>query len=383
MSGDVSGALTRLVAPMREHLRRLDGDLGAATEAGRALGDAGRTLDRLRDQAGQAVRSTLSQWYGDRSGEFGERSEAFAKALRTLAENLAAMENVTREAIATVESGRRDIDSVIKSFIDRATPELAAAVADDGRWTQVLGRLHTTASERATETAARLAAVKSGLDDAAGRLAALERVDSGLLEALGAPIGSRGPGAVSVQGATVTAPEGSPEGEASGGGSGGGGHVGADGGGGGGGSAAKPRLPVAIPPQPGSGVDINLPGGATVQAPNEQAAAAVRKALSALGTPYVWAASNPPKGTDCSGLTMWSYADAGLTLPRHSAAQAVGAEVASADQLLPGDLIVWKGHVAMCIGNGQLIEAGDPVQTGPIRTTNSGMPFIGFYRPTG
>lgn len=383
MSGDVSGALTRLVAPMREHLRGLDGDLGAATAAGCALGAAGRTLDGLRDQADQAARSTLSQWYGGRSGEFGERSGALGKALTTLAESLTAVENVTREATATVESGRRDINSVIKSFIDRATPELAAAVADDGRWTQVLGRLHTTASERATETAARLAAVKSGLDDAAGRLAALERVDSGLLETLGAPIGSRGPGVVSAQGATVTAPEGFHAGEASGGGSGGGGHAGGDGGGGGGGSAAKPHLPVAIPPQPGSGVDVNLPGGATVQAPNEQAAAAVRKALSALGTPYVWAASNPPKGTDCSGLTMWSYADAGLTLPRHSAAQAVGAEVASADQLLPGDLIVWKGHVAMCIGDGQLIEAGDPVQTGPIRTTNSGMPFIGFYRPTG
>jgi cell wall-associated NlpC family hydrolase len=52
-------------------------------------------------------------------------------------------------------------------------------------------------------------------------------------------------------------------------------------------------------------------------------------------------------------------------------------------QLLPGDLVVWQGHVAMVIGNGQMIEAGDPVQINPIRTSNIGMPFMGFYRPTG
>lgn len=37
----------------------------------------------------------------------------------------------------------------------------------------------------------------------------------------------------------------------------------------------------------------------------------------------------------------------------------------------------------MYIGNGQIVEAGDPVQVGPLRTTNAGMPFVGFYRPTG
>ncbi|WP_415830351.1 C40 family peptidase, partial [Kibdelosporangium persicum] len=144
-----------------------------------------------------------------------------------------------------------------------------------------------------------------------------------------------------------------------------------------------PNLPVAVPPQPGSGVGINLPGGASVEAPNEIAAAAVRNALTALGTPYVWGASNPPSGTDCSGLTSWAYAGAGMEIPRHSSAQAIGASVPDQSQLLPGDLVVWKGHVAMVIGDGQMIEAGDPVQINPIRTSNIGMPFMGFYRPTG
>jgi len=43
---------------------------------------------------------------------------------------------------------------------------------------------------------------------------------------------------------------------------------------------------------------------------------------------------------------------------------------------------VWSGHVAMVIGNGQIVEAGDPVQVGNLRTSNSGMEFYGFYRPT-
>jgi len=166
-------------------------------------------------------------------------------------------------------------------------------------------------------------------------------------------------------------------------GSSGGGSDGGGGAAGGGGSVSKPRLPVAIPPQPGTGVDVNLPDGSTVKAPNETAAKAVRAALSNLGVPYVWGGTKPGVGLDCSGLTMTSYGEAGLEIPRIANTQTVGAEVPSQADLLPGDLVVWSGHVAMVIGNGQMVEAGDPVQVGPIRTTNAGQSFIGFYRPTG
>jgi cell wall-associated NlpC family hydrolase len=118
-------------------------------------------------------------------------------------------------------------------------------------------------------------------------------------------------------------------------------------------------------------------------APNETAAKAVRAALSQLGVPYVWGGTAPGTGLDCSGLTQYAYGEAGLEIPRTSREQDIGAEVPSADQLLPGDLICWEGHVAMYIGNGQMVEAGDPVQVSELRTTNSGMPFVGFYRPTG
>lgn len=170
---------------------------------------------------------------------------------------------------------------------------------------------------------------------------------------------------------------------ATGGGGGGGGAAAGGAIGGGGGAVTKPRLPVAIPPQPGTGVKINLPNGSTVEAPNETAAKAVRAAISQLGVPYVWGGTSRGVGLDCSGLTMTSYGEAGLEIPRLAQEQTVGAEVPSQDQLLPGDLVVWSGHVAMVVGDGLMIEAGDPVSINPIRTTNAGQQFIGFYRPTG
>lgn len=121
--------------------------------------------------------------------------------------------------------------------------------------------------------------------------------------------------------------------------------------------------------------------GETTAAPTPEAAAAVDAATSALGTPYVWGGTTPGEGFDCSGLTQWAYAQAGVDIPRTADQQAVGAQV-SADDLAPGDLVVWDGHVAMITGDGQMIEAGDPVQISPVRTENIGMNFLGFHRPT-
>jgi len=131
----------------------------------------------------------------------------------------------------------------------------------------------------------------------------------------------------------------------------------------------------------GSGVAVRLPDGSTVAAPNRVAAEAVRHALTQLGVPYDWGGTTPGVGLDCSGLTQWAYHEAGLNLPRLAQEQDIGAAV-SANALLPGDLAVWDGHVAMVVGDGMMIEAGDPVQLSPIRTTNLGQGFQGFWRPT-
>jgi peptidoglycan DL-endopeptidase CwlO len=92
------------------------------------------------------------------------------------------------------------------------------------------------------------------------------------------------------------------------------------------------------------------------------AAAAVQAALSRRGAPYVSGAEGPG-AFDCSGLMLWSYAQAGVSLPRVSQAQAgVGTRVPSLAQALPGDLIIYYGgsHVGMYIGNGLVVHAPRP-----------------------
>jgi len=131
----------------------------------------------------------------------------------------------------------------------------------------------------------------------------------------------------------------------------------------------------------GDGVSVRLPDGTTATAPNAVAASAVRHALTQLGVPYDWGGTTPGVGLDCSGLTQWAYSEAGLNIPRLAQDQDIGAPVA-AGNLRPGDLAVWDGHVAMIVGSGQMIEAGDPVKLSPIRTDNAGQGFQGFWRPT-
>ncbi|MCX5557034.1 NlpC/P60 family protein [Streptomyces sp. NBC_00038] len=102
-----------------------------------------------------------------------------------------------------------------------------------------------------------------------------------------------------------------------------------------------------------------------------RAAAAVAAARSALGRPYVWG-SNGPGGFDCSGLMQWSYGQAGVGLPRTSQAQRNAGRQVPLAQAQPGDLVAYRddaSHIAMYMGNGQVIHApypGAPVRYDPV-----------------
>jgi cell wall-associated NlpC family hydrolase len=96
-------------------------------------------------------------------------------------------------------------------------------------------------------------------------------------------------------------------------------------------------------------------------------AAAVQAAMSQLGKPYSWGAAGPDS-YDCSGLTMWAWAHAGVSLPHQSAEQQGYGTPVSVGQLQPGDLVFFGSpayHVGIYIGNGQMVHApttGDVVK---------------------
>ena len=80
-------------------------------------------------------------------------------------------------------------------------------------------------------------------------------------------------------------------------------------------------------------------------------------ALQFVGNPYVWGGTSLTKGADCSGFTQSVYRHFGVPIPRTSAEQANFGEEIAYEDMEPGDLICYAGHVSMYIGNGQIVHA--------------------------
>lgn len=125
---------------------------------------------------------------------------------------------------------------------------------------------------------------------------------------------------------------------------------------------------AVLPQADGSGDSAPAAGAAnapTGDAASPKAMIAIQAALSKLGMPYRYGATGP-NVFDCSGLTSWAWAQAGVSLPRTSSGQA-SLPVVPLSELQPGDLITYYSpthHVALYIGNGQIIHAsteGKPV----------------------
>ncbi|GAY08537.1 secreted transglycosylase [Pseudonocardia sp. N23] len=175
--------------------------------------------------------------------------------------------------------------------------------------------------------------------------------------------------------------------------------------------AVLPVLPLPLPPAtaphlalPGSlPVTLGLtpahpvadaeqaPADFTSALPDDRAAVAIRTAMAQIGLPYQWGGNGPTagdEGFDCSGLTTFAYAAAGVSLPRTAATQyAAGPHVPAGAPLQPGDLVFYGTpgavhHVGMYIGDGRMANAptfGKPVQTAYYRW--NGDDYLGATRP--
>ncbi|MFH9348476.1 NlpC/P60 family protein [Kitasatospora sp. NPDC017646] len=102
----------------------------------------------------------------------------------------------------------------------------------------------------------------------------------------------------------------------------------------------------------------------TIAPGSSHGAAALAAAATKVGSPYVWGATGPGS-FDCSGLMVWAFNQAGVSLPRTSQEQAgagtrIGTDLSQAQ---PGDLLIFYGdahHVGIYAGNGQVLHAPKP-----------------------
>jgi cell wall-associated NlpC family hydrolase len=138
-------------------------------------------------------------------------------------------------------------------------------------------------------------------------------------------------------------------------------------------------------------VDPSAAGAGSATSPVVPATAldtALNAALSRKGLPYVWGGAGPTT-FDCSGLVQWSFAQAGIVMPRVAADQARSGPPVPVSQLAPGDLLFYHtdptapgyiSHVAIYLGNGWMIQAPEPGLDVEVVPAAFGSEFAGAIR---
>ena len=97
---------------------------------------------------------------------------------------------------------------------------------------------------------------------------------------------------------------------------------------------------------------------AASSAGSEMGKSVIDYATQFVGNPYVYGGTSLTNGTDCSGFVMSVYANFGVSLPHSSSAlRSRGYDVGGLANAQPGDIVCYSGHVALYIGNGQIVHA--------------------------
>jgi peptidoglycan DL-endopeptidase CwlO len=140
------------------------------------------------------------------------------------------------------------------------------------------------------------------------------------------------------------------------------------------GAPAPDALPPGAPPPGGQAPgEAPPPFGMPGPAPGGggDRATVVQAALTQVGSSYVWGGA-APGGFDCSGLVMWAFQQAGISLPHSSQALAHGGQAVALSDLQPGDVLTYysdASHTGIYIGDGMVIHSstyGVPVRVVPM-----------------
>ncbi len=122
----------------------------------------------------------------------------------------------------------------------------------------------------------------------------------------------------------------------------------------------QPAAPETQPAAPAPAPETQPAAPAPAPAPSGNGQSIVDYAMQWVGQcNYVWGGTNltPGGGVDCSGFTMNVYAAFGISLPHYSGEQINYGQAVSYEQLQPGDLICFSGHVGIYIGGGMMVHA--------------------------
>jgi len=151
--------------------------------------------------------------------------------------------------------------------------------------------------------------------------------------------------------------------------------------------ALQPAPTPQSAPAPDTSAEMapTTPDYAPPPADASRGAQVVAIAMRYLGIPYKWGGASPSTGFDCSGLTMYVFAQVGVSLPHFAAAQYGMGSPVSRDQLEPGDLVFFRGlgHMGMYIGGGNFIHAprtGDVVKISSLSESYYVANWIGARR---
>ena len=291
------------------------------------------------------ARSTAIDQIGQRTERAVQRYQAAELVGRTLAELAQEAADQARQAASSAEQALRQAEQLQAA----AEAEVASVAAEREVLLAQLAELRQTSLEVERARQAVLDAERAARADAAARAGHPSQPPTG-----GGPATPAGPPPTTPP--TSTPPAGDP--------------------------------PTSTPPPstPPSSDPYGL-GTGSQRGSAAQGEAAVAWALQQVGKAYLYGGSGPD-AFDCSGLTMRAWEAAGLRINRSSRDQYRQVYKITYDSMRPGDLIFWGDvpsdpgsvhHVAMYIGNGQIVEAprdGVPLRVTAVRWSNT-MPFAG------